>query len=109
MSDQRLAMAAIPTVPIDGPEKSQQYELPQGGSLPIEGDTQAATDSYPELPSSSGGEDSYGQACQQASVEGHSAHDKKQCLSRFVSRSSTMPTPPPDGGFAAWMCGTYKA
>ncbi|KAG6362964.1 hypothetical protein INS49_008059 [Diaporthe citri] len=28
----------------------------------------------------------------------------EKVLSRFTSRSSTTPTPPPDGGFSAWMC-----
>lgn len=75
----------------------------------MEGTVQAAPYSENEVPNSSHGEGRFEQTYQQEPAARHPVHDRGQVLSRLTSRSSTTPTPPPDGGFAAWMCGMCEA
>lgn len=103
-----MATSTVPAIIMDDSEKNQDCEMPQGNSLPIERPAQAATDPYPEHPKSIGDEETHGQSCQGLPAEDRMVPGRVQVLSRFTTRSSATPTPPPDGGVAAWMCGMYK-
>lgn len=100
-----MAISTVPAMTMGDSEKNQDCGMPQGNSLPIEGPAQAATDPYPEHPKPIGDEETHGQTCQRLPAEDRMLPGRGQVLSRLTSRASATPTPPPDGGFAAWMCG----
>lgn len=88
-----MVTSTLPAVPIKETEKSQQHQSSQG-TPPIErtgagnGAAQPTRDPDLELSSSTGDDGICGKTCQQVLVSDGLPHN--------------------DGGFMAWICGTYR-